>query len=161
MKIRSTKIKYYHIERYYYICKAIKMFSIMSNLQTHYHFKLDCQEVDQHTGGNGLIHGIKHHKDNQLLSCKAWNSAVKHPSRECKHDIKGSESNPISKENVQVRKHLGNCTFVEPKLRSYRKPKFVVQNENNGHKNTNSSHNYHDENHDEIELYQGNRKMST
>ena len=26
----------------------------------------------------------------------------------------------------------------------------------NGHKNPNNSHNYHDENHDEIEFYQGN-----
>ena len=34
------------------------------NLQTHYHFKLDFQKVDQHTGGKWLIHGTKHHKDN-------------------------------------------------------------------------------------------------
>ena len=27
----------------------------MSNLQTHYHFKLDFQKVDQHTGGKWLI----------------------------------------------------------------------------------------------------------
>ena len=27
-----------------------KLFSIMSNLQTHYRFKLDFQKVDQHTG---------------------------------------------------------------------------------------------------------------
>ena len=26
------------------------MFSLMSNLQTYYHFKLDFQKVDQHTG---------------------------------------------------------------------------------------------------------------
>ena len=45
-----------------------KLFSIMSNLQTHYHFKLDFQNVDQHTGGKWLIHGTKHHKDNQLES---------------------------------------------------------------------------------------------
>ena len=36
----------------------------MSNLQTHYHFKLNFQNVDQHTGGKWLIHGTKHHKDN-------------------------------------------------------------------------------------------------
>ena len=36
----------------------------MSNLQTYYHFKLDLQKVDQHTGGKWLIHG----KDNQLHS---------------------------------------------------------------------------------------------
>ena len=41
----------------------------MSNLQTHYHLKLDFQEVDQHTVGKRLlIHGTKHHKDNELQS---------------------------------------------------------------------------------------------
>ena len=39
----------------------------MSNLQTYYHFKLDFQNVDQHTGGR-LIHGTKRRKDNQLQS---------------------------------------------------------------------------------------------
>ena len=45
-----------------------KSFSIMLNLQTHYHFKLDLQNVDQHMGGKWLIHGTKRRKDNQLLS---------------------------------------------------------------------------------------------
>ena len=40
----------------------------MSNLQSHYHFKLDFQKVDQHTEGAWLIHGTKHRKDNQLQS---------------------------------------------------------------------------------------------
>ena len=31
----------------------------------------------------------------------------------------------------------------------------------NSHKNPNDSHNYHDENHDEIEFYQGNSNRST
>ena len=31
---------------------------------------------------------------------------------------------------------------------------------NNGHKNPNISHNHHDKNHDELELYQGNGKRS-
>ena len=44
------------------------LFSIMSNLQTHYHFKLDFQNVDQHTEGTWLIHGTKLRKDNQLQS---------------------------------------------------------------------------------------------
>ena len=44
------------------------MFSLMSNLQTNYHFKLDFQEVDQHIGGKWLIHGTKRRKDNQLKS---------------------------------------------------------------------------------------------
>ena len=38
----------------------------MSNLQTYYHFKLDFQKVDQHTGGKWLIHGTKRRKKNQL-----------------------------------------------------------------------------------------------
>ena len=45
-----------------------KLFSIMSNLETHYHFKLDIQKVDQHTGGKWSTHCTKHHKDNQLQS---------------------------------------------------------------------------------------------
>ena len=45
-----------------------KMFSIMSNLQAHYHFKLDFQKVDRHTGGKCLTRGPKHRKDNQLES---------------------------------------------------------------------------------------------
>ena len=40
----------------------------MSNLQTYYHFKLDFQKVDQHTGGKWLIQGTKRCKDNQLQS---------------------------------------------------------------------------------------------
>ena len=40
----------------------------MSNLQTYYHFKVDNQQVDQHTGGKWLIHGTKHRKDNQFDS---------------------------------------------------------------------------------------------
>ena len=57
----------------------------MSNLQTYYHFKLDFQKMDQHTGGKWLIHCTKRRKDNQL---QAWNSPVEYPSRECKHAIK-------------------------------------------------------------------------
>ena len=45
-----------------------KLFPIMSNLQAHYHFNLDFQNVDLHRGGKWLIHGTKHHKDNQLQS---------------------------------------------------------------------------------------------
>ena len=44
------------------------MFSIVSNLQIHYHFKIDFQEVDHFTGGKWLIHATTHHKDNQLES---------------------------------------------------------------------------------------------
>ena len=34
-----------------------KLFSIVWKLQTHYHFKLDFQKVDQRKGGKWLIHG--------------------------------------------------------------------------------------------------------
>ena len=40
----------------------------MSNFQTYYHFKLDFQKVDQHTGGKWLTRGTKRRKDNQLQS---------------------------------------------------------------------------------------------
>ena len=56
------------------------LFSFMSNLQTYYHFKLDFQKVDQHTGGTGgkwLIHGTKRRKDNQLQSLELrWYSTI-------------------------------------------------------------------------------------
>ena len=85
----------------------------MSNLQTYYHFKLDFQKVDRHTGGKWLIHGTRRRKDNQLQSLEL-------PCRECKHDIKESKGNmvnPIFKENVQGQKHPGSCAFAEPELR--------------------------------------------
>ena len=44
------------------------LFSFMSNLQTDYHFKLDFQQVDQHTGDKWSIHCTKRRKDNQLQS---------------------------------------------------------------------------------------------
>ena len=40
----------------------------MWSFQTYYHFKLDFQDVDQHTGGKWLIHSTKRRKDNQLQS---------------------------------------------------------------------------------------------
>ena len=70
--------------------------------------------------------------------------------------------NPIFKENVQGWKHrdTGICAFAEPELLSYRKPKAWFKNVLYGHKNPNNSHNYHDENHDEIECYQENSERS-
>ena len=38
----------------------------MSNLQTHYHFKLDIQKVDQNTESKWLIYGTKHLKDSHV-----------------------------------------------------------------------------------------------
>ena len=72
-KVKKDKVLSY-FEALWYMWNNKKMNSIMPNLQTHYHFKLDVQEVDQHTRGKWLIHGTKHHKDNQLqsleLSCR-------------------------------------------------------------------------------------------
>ena len=48
--------------------KKNMLFSLLSNLQTYYHSKLDFQKVDKHTGGKWLIHGTKRRKDNQLQS---------------------------------------------------------------------------------------------
>ena len=66
INLKKNKVLYYKALR----CETIKkkMFSLMSNLQTYYHFKLDFQKVDQHTEGKWLIHGTKRHKDNQLQS---------------------------------------------------------------------------------------------
>ena len=66
--------------------------------------------------------------------------------------------NPIFKENVQGRKHPGSCAFAEKKVK---KALTVDQKVINGHRNPNDSHNCHDENHDEIEFYQGNSDRST
>ena len=50
----------------YYI--KLMLYSIVSKSQTHYHFKLDFQKVDQHTAGKWLIHGTKQRKDNTWQS---------------------------------------------------------------------------------------------
>ena len=42
-----------------------------AKLPNHYHFKLDFQKVDQHTGGKWLIHDTKHRKDNLLKSLES------------------------------------------------------------------------------------------
>ena len=51
-----------------------KLLAIMSNLQIHCHFKLDSQNVEQHTGGKLLIHGTKHREGHQLQS-------LEHPNK--------------------------------------------------------------------------------
>ena len=138
-----------------------KLSSIMSNL--HYHFKLDFQKVDQHTRDKWLIHGTKHRKDNQFQSPQLY--LVDYPSRESKRDIKESEGNQdlvtysiqYSKGMVQGRKHPGRCAFAEPELFIFRKPKCVIHDKNNGHKNSNNGHDYHYE----IDLYQGISKRKT
>ena len=66
MKVNENKVLYLRALRCETIKSNKKVFSLMSNLQTYYHFKLDFQKVDQHTGGKWLIHGTKRRKDNQL-----------------------------------------------------------------------------------------------
>ena len=44
----------------------------MSNLQIHYHFKLDFQKVDQHSGVQWLTLGTKRHRDNELQSLELF-----------------------------------------------------------------------------------------
>ena len=56
--------------------------------------------------------------------------------------------------NIQEVAHFQSQNLVTEGLKSSSK---VM----NGHKNPNDSHNYHDENHDEIEFYQGNGNRST
>ena len=41
-----------------------KLLSIVSNLETHYHFKLDLKKWTNIQEASVYIHGIKHHKDN-------------------------------------------------------------------------------------------------
>ena len=43
-----------------------KLFSIMSNIETHYHFKLDFHIVDQHTGGK-YIYPMKYGRSYVVL----------------------------------------------------------------------------------------------
>ena len=98
-----------------------KLFSIMSNLQTRYHFKLDFQKVNQHAGCKWITHGTKHHKESLELPCR-------NPSRESEYDTKESEVdmfNPICKDKIQGHKHPRRCVIAESKLPSVRKPMFV------------------------------------
>ena len=48
------------------------VFPLCQIYKTYYHFKLDFQKVDQHTGGKWLIHGTKRRKDNQLQSLESY-----------------------------------------------------------------------------------------
>ena len=50
------------------------MYSIMSNLQTYCHLKLNFQKVDQHTGAKWLTNNNKHRNQLQSLElpCKLF-----------------------------------------------------------------------------------------
>ena len=47
-----------------------KLFSSMSNLETHYHFKLDFKNIDQYKEGIRWIHGTKRCKLSLELPCR-------------------------------------------------------------------------------------------
>ena len=49
----------------------------MSNLQTYYHFKLDFQKVDQHTGCKWLIHSTKR-RGLTFLTATPWFRVIYH-----------------------------------------------------------------------------------
>ena len=57
---------------------------------------------------------------------------------------------PILKENFQGRKPPGSCAFAEPELLLCKETYSIDQKVINGHKNPNDSHNYYDENHEQI-----------
>ena len=85
----------------------------MSNLQPNCCLEFDFQKVDQHTGGEWLIHDTKRRKDNQLQSLKLPCRIISWVAR-C--DIKWSAStvlNPIFWKKVQGKKHPGRWGIVE------------------------------------------------
>ena len=55
-----------------------RLSSILPNLQTHYHFKLYFQKVDQQTEEKWPIHGTKPCKDSQLQSLELPCGIVKY-----------------------------------------------------------------------------------
>ena len=57
--------------------------------------------------------------------------------------------------NIQGVVHLQNQNYLGKESLS------VIQKVMNDHNNSYDNHNYHDENHDEIELYQWNSNRST
>ena len=111
------EVKYDHILRHCDICinitkTANKLFSIVSNLQTHFHFRLDFHNADRHTRGKWLTHGVKCRKNKRMPQKTAWNSNIEYLTRETKHDIEKADSNmfnPIFNENVEGQKHPGRC----------------------------------------------------
>ena len=68
-KVNENKVwSYCEALRFETIKKKKKVVFKYVNLQTYYHFQLDFQKVDQHTGGKLSLHGTKCHKGNQLQS---------------------------------------------------------------------------------------------
>ena len=74
------------------------------------------------------MHCTKYRKN----SYEAWNYPLEYPSRASKYGIKESEGtmfNSIFNGFVQGQKYPGRGEVAEPKLSSYRKLKFIDQNE--------------------------------
>ena len=67
-----------------YLHDESKLFSILSNSKTSL-FRIDLPKMDRHTGDKWLIHGTKHHEDNQSQSGK---HSAGYRSWECKLEIK-------------------------------------------------------------------------
>ena len=88
------------------------LFSIFSNLQTHYHLKLDFQNVDQHIGASDKSTAPN---TTRTISCQVWNSPVVYPGGEYKHGTNESEGNmfnPIFKDKVRGQKHPGRGSGI-------------------------------------------------
>ena len=83
------------------------LFSIMSNLQTNYHFKLYFVKVDQDTGGKWLIHGQKP----QGQSVASLEPPDQYPSTDSKN---------VTKESVGPIHYSKTDTEAHRVLRSYR-----------------------------------------
>ena len=88
----------------------------MSNIQTYYHFQLDFQKVDQHTGASGYstVPNVA-----RTISCKACNSPVEDTSGECKHDMSPKVAFSIQYlgrisrgRNIQGVAHLQNQNYL-------------------------------------------------
>ena len=85
----------------------------MSNLQTYYHFKLDFQKVDQHTGGKWLIHGTKRRKDNQLQSLELPCKISTLEQRTPKHKSDWLNGYGVLLTNVQCHRYLYSYHDIE------------------------------------------------
>ena len=59
---------------------------------------------------------------------------------------------------METSRELSTCSTI---LLTYKKRKRVVNKVKDGHKYPNISHNYHDENNDELEIHQGKSKRRT
>ena len=120
-----------------------KLFTIVSNLQPPYHFKLDFQKVGQYTGRKWLIHGTKRRKQEQSVA----KFATPLSSILVDNDTKESEGkmfNPIFKRKGQGWKLPGRCAFAESELLSAESVNMWFNIKKNGNENPNNSHNYHD-----------------